>query len=340
MSQIHMKGGTRVQRGAASAAALVLLAVAGGSAQQPGPAPPTAAAAPAPAAVAPQSGLASLFGTYTVRGDWGAAKGAPAWGGTTTWLAADGKGTVVVLVRTPPHFRFYSTDGTFVRSWGDKGLFNEAHSVHFGPDGAVWATDSNDHVVRKFSPEGQLLLTLGKKGASGDNTSRELFNRPNAVAFGPGGDIYVSDGYQNQRIVQFKPDGAFVRIIGGTQGKQPGQMNVVHGVAIDPQGRVIVNDSDNQRLTIFDKDGTFQKTIAVPSRGGVFAGADGTIYVSDVNSGAVVIIRNDQIVDFIKVEGRPHGLAVDPTTGDVYTSSTVGNRPGVTKATLRRSAAR
>jgi hypothetical protein len=49
----------------------------------------------------------------------------------------------------------------------------------------------------------------------------------------------------------------------------------------------------------------------------------------------VAVMRNDQIVDMIKVEGRPHGLAVDPTTGDVYTSSTVATRPGVTKATMR-----
>jgi hypothetical protein len=66
--------------------------------------------------------------------------------------------------------------------------------------------------------------------------------------------------------------------------------------------------------------------------------ADGTFYISDVNSGAVAVMKNDQIVDVIKVEGRPHGLAVDPTTGDVYTSSTVATRPGVTKAAARRGA--
>ena len=339
MKHTRSAGAARA-RIAACTAAILALSAAGGAAQQTAPPAPAPAAAPAPAPAALQSGLGSLFGTYTVRADWGVSKQAPPWGATTTWLAADGKGSVVVLVRTAPHFRVYTTDGTFVRSWGDKGLFNEAHSVHFGPDGAVWATDSNDHVVHKFSPDGKLLLTLGKKGMSGDNSSRDLFNRPNAVAFSPTGDVYVSDGYQNHRIVQFTADGTFVRIIGGTQGEMPGQMNVVHGVAIDPQGRVIVNDSDNQRLTIFDKDGTFVKTIAVPCRGGVMAGPDGTIYVSDVNAGAVVILRNDQIVDFIKVEGRPHGLALDPATGDVYTSSTVGNRPGITKATLRRTAAR
>jgi hypothetical protein len=66
--------------------------------------------------------------------------------------------------------------------------------------------------------------------------------------------------------------------------------------------------------------------------------ADGTFYISDVNSGAVAVLKNDQLADVIKVEGRPHGLGVDPTTGDVYTSSTVATRPGVTKAAVRRAA--
>ena len=114
---------------------------------------------------------------------------------------------------------------------------------------------------------------------------------------------------------------------------------MVHGVSVDAQGRVYATDSDNQRVVVFDAQGKFLKNIAVPGRGGSFVAADGTFYISDVNSGAVAVVKNDVIVDFIKVEGRPHGLAVDPTTGDVYTSSSVATRPGVTKATLRPATA-
>ena len=99
------------------------------------------ASAPAAPFTPPNSSLASLFGTYTVRGDFGV-KEPKEWGGTTTWVAADGKGTIVVMVRVAPFFRFFSTDGTPLRQWGDKELFTgEAHSVHFGPDGNLWATD-------------------------------------------------------------------------------------------------------------------------------------------------------------------------------------------------------
>jgi len=296
------------------------------------------ASAPATPYAPPTSTLSSLFGRYAVRGDF-AAKDPKEWGGTTTWVAADGKGTVVVMARVAPYFRFFTTEGEPIRQWGEKGLFTgEAHSVHFGPDGSIWATDSVDHTVRKFSPTGQLLLTLGKQKVAGDNTSQDAFNRPNVVAFGPRGQVFVSDGYGNQRVVEFTPEGKFVRIFGGKKGKGDGEMVMVHGVAIDTQGRVYATDSDNQRVVVFDAQGKFLKNIPIPGRGGSFMAADGTFYISDVNSGAVAVMKNDQIVDLIKVEGRPHGLAVDPTTGDVYTSSTVATRPGITKATLRRNA--
>ena len=285
------------------------------------------------AGAAAQSTLGSLFDRYDVKADF--AQPAEGWGASTTSIAADGKGTVVVMVRAVPYFRVFTTDGMPVKTWGDAGLFKLAHSVHFGPDGAIWATDPTDHVVHKFSPDGQRLLTLGTPGVSGDNMSRDAFNQPNSVGFGPDGDVYVSDGYGNSRIVHFTSDGRFVRIIGGTAGSGRGELQVPHGVAVDPQGRVIVADSDNKRLSVFDKDGRFVKWIGVPSRGGVVAAADGTIYASDVNAGVVTIIRNDQIVDVIKVNGRPHGLTVDPTTGDVYTSSTSPKAWNVTKATVK-----
>jgi DNA-binding beta-propeller fold protein YncE len=179
-------------------------------------------------------------------------------------------------------------------------------------------------------------MTLGKKGVAGDDASRDAFNQPNGVGFAPNGDVYVSDGYVNSRVVQFSADGTFVRIIGGKKGSSPGELQIPHGVAIDAQGRVIVADSDNKRLSVFDREGKFLKVIAAPSRGGLVATADGTLYVSDVNAGAVTLIRNDQIVDVIKVDGRPHGLSVDPATGDVYTSSTNASNWNVTRAALKK----
>ena len=286
-------------------------------------------------ALSAQSTLGSLFDRYDVKANFAGLAGA-GWGASTSSVAATGKGEVIVLVRAVPYFRVFTPDGKPVKTWGEAGLFNLAHSVHVAPDGSIWASDPNAHVVYKFSADGKIVMTLGKKGVMGDDTSRDAFNQPNSVGFAPNGDVYVSDGYGNSRVVQFKADGSFVRIFGGRKGAAPGELAVPHGVAIDPQGRVIVADSDNKRVSVFDKDGRFVKVIAAPSRGGLVAAADGTIYVSDVNAGVVTLIRNDQIVDVIKVDGRPHGLSVDPVTGDVYTSSTNAMNWNVTRAALKK----
>jgi len=281
----------------------------------------------------------SLFDKYDVNmTKWAQLPADLPWGGLTTWVAADGKGTVIVMVRKAPYFRVFTSDGKFVKAWGDESLFKEAHSAHFDREGFIWATDPNDHVVHKFSTDGKMLMTLGKKGVPGDNASQDSFNRPNAVAIAANGDIYVSDGYVNSRVVQFSKDGKFIRIIGGVKGNGPGQLQLPHGVAIDSKGRVLVSDSDNKRIAVFDKDGKFIENWAAPCRGNIVVMRDDTVYVSDVNAGAVTILKDGKIVDAIHVEGRPHGMAVDPTTFDVYTSSSVAQTPNVTKSTRKKAA--
>jgi DNA-binding beta-propeller fold protein YncE len=233
----------------------------------------------------------------------------------------------------------FNADGSFVRAWGETGLFHLAHSLHVAPDGAIWATDPDDHVVHKFGADGNVVLTIGKKGVSGNDASTDAFNQPNSLGFAPNGDVFVSDGYVNSRVVQFTAAGKLVRIFGGKKGAGPGELNTPHGVAVDPQGRVVVADSGNKRLAIFGADGAFLKHVAAPSRGGVAASPDGTLYVSDVNAGAVTMLKGDQIVDVIKVDGRPHGLGVDPATGDVYTASTQQKVPNVTRSTPKAARA-
>jgi sugar lactone lactonase YvrE len=263
-------------------------------------------------------GSAQSGGTYKVDPAWAKLPQGTTWNGNTTWITADGKGNVVVLVRTAPYFRVFARDGTFVKAFGDEGLFESAHSVTIDAQGSLWVTDSAAHVVHKFSPEGRLLMTLGKKGVAGDNTSRDLFNQPNHVAIAPSGDIYVSDGYVNARVVHFASGGQFIRIIGGVKGSQPGQLQLPHGVALDSRGRLLVNDSDNKRVSVFDKDGRFVETWPYPSRGGIAVAADDTVYVSDVNVGIVNIVRNGKLIDSVSAD-RAHGMGID-TDGSIYVS--------------------
>jgi len=261
------------------------------------------------------------------------------WDGVTSWVAADGKGHVIAMVRKAPYIRVFTTDGKFVKAWGDAPLFKEAHSVHFDREGNLWGVDTGDHVVEKFDADGKVVLTLGKRGGTGDNASHDAFNRPATAFFAANGDIYVADGYINARVVQFTKEGKFVRIIGGVKGKGPGEMQLVHGVALDSKGRIFVADSDNQRLSIFDKQGNFVETWSVPCRGNIVIAPDDTVYASDVNAGGVTILKEGKIVDFIHVEGRPHGMSIDESNGDVYTSSSDGKNPNVSKASLKKKSA-
>jgi sugar lactone lactonase YvrE len=270
-------------------------------------------------AVAGAIGLSAQSRTsFKVDPSWAQLPQGTAWNGNTTWITADGKGHVVVLVRTAPYFRVFARDGTFVKTFGNAGLFESAHSVTVDAHGFLWVTDSAAHAVYKFSPDGRVLMTLGKKGVAGENTSRDLFNQPNHVAVAPNGDIYVSDGYVNARVVQFSSNGQFVRIIGGVKGSQPGQLQLPHGVALDSRGRILVNDSDNQRVSVFGKDGTFIETWPYPSRGGIAVAADDTVYISDVNVGIVNIVKNGKLIDSVSAD-RAHGMGID-TDGAIYVS--------------------
>jgi sugar lactone lactonase YvrE len=269
---------------------------------------------------------------HKVDANWAQLPQGTTWNGNTTWITADGKGNVVVLVRTAPYFRVFSRDGTFVKAFGDDGFFESAHSVTVDDKGFLWVTDSAAHVVHKFSPDGRPLMTLGKKGVAGDNTSRDLFNQPNHVAVAPNGDIYVSDGYQNARVVHFSSAGQFIRIIGGVKGSQPGQLQLPHGVALDSRGRILVNDSDNQRVSVFDKEGKFVEMWPYPSRGGIAVTADDTVYISDVNVGIVNIVKNGKRIDSVSAD-RAHGMGVD-TDGAIYVSG--ASRMTVMKITRAR----
>jgi peptidylamidoglycolate lyase len=269
---------------------------------------------------------------YKVDATWARLPAGTTWNGNTSWITTDGKGQVMVLVRTAPYFRVLLRDGSWVKAFGDDGLFQSAHSVTIDPQGNLWVTDSAAHAVHKFSADGHLLMTLGKKGVAGDNTSKDLFNQPNHVAIVPNGDIYVSDGYVNARVVHFSKDGQFVRIIGGVKGSQPGQLQLPHGVALDSRGRILVNDSDNMRVSVFDKDGKFVESWPYPSRGGIAVAADDTVYISDVNVGIVNIVKNGKLIDSVMAD-RAHGMGID-TDGSIYVSG--ASRMTVMKITKGR----
>lgn len=186
----------------------------------------------------------------------------------------------------------FDASGKLVASFG-AGIFVLPHGIRVDPAGNVWVTDAagrngKGHQVVKFSPDGKVLMTLGKAGVAG--AGPDEFNAPSAVLAAPNGDVFVADGHggnTNARIVKFSPDGKFIRTW-GKKGSAPGEFDTPHTLAMDTRGRLFVGDRQNNRVQIFDQNGNFIDQLFQFSRpSGVFIDASDTIYVTDSESESV-----------------------------------------------------
>src|SRR5262249_12866044 len=153
--------------------------------------------------------------------------------------------------------------GNVIKSFGS-GMFLFPHGICVDKDGNVWITDGQAEnapgktpkgfQVIKFSPDGKVLMTLGKPG--GDPNDPASFYQPNDVAIAPNGDIFVAEGHTpnmgSVRIVKFSKDGKFIKAW-GKHGSGPGELEVPHALAFDSKGRLFVGDRANNRVQIFDQ---------------------------------------------------------------------------------------
>lgn len=173
--------------------------------------------------------------------------------GWVSGMAVDDKDQVWFFKKGPDPVQVYTADGQFVRTWG-KRQFVDPHHLRIDLEGNIWLADFGQHVVQKYTPEGKLLLTLGTPGQSGDDETH--FYRPTDMAVTPAGDIFVTDGYGNRRVVHFDKQGRFVKAW-GTYGSEPGQFVLPHAIALDSKGLLYVADRNSGRIQIFDQQGQF-----------------------------------------------------------------------------------
>ena len=172
--------------------------------------------------------------------------------GWVSGLAVDANDQVWFFRKGPDPVQVYSTDGTFVRSWGNDQEFVQPHHLRIDPEGNIWLADFGKHVVQKFTPEGKLLQTLGTLNEAGEDETH--FNRPTDVAVTPQGDIFVTDGYGNRRIVHFDRDGKFVKTW-GKYGSSPGHFVLPHAIVVDSRGKLYVADRNSGRIMVFNQEG-------------------------------------------------------------------------------------
>lgn len=249
----------------------------------------------------------------------------------TPAVTVDAAENVYVFHRGDPPILVFDKNGKHLRSLGH-GLFDSPHGLRVGPDGALWAVDNAAHIVVKMdAATGRVGMVLGRRRTAGE--SENLFNQPTDVAFGANGDIYVSDGYGNSRVVQFSKDGKFIRAW-GKAGVNPGEFNTPHAVLLDNQNRLYVADRENFRIQIFDQDGKFQQMWThVGSPWGLFLTKDDMLFMSDGYNNRILKLDLDgkivgSLGEYGKLAGQldlPHHLAVGPS-GNLYVGEIINLR--------------
>jgi DNA-binding beta-propeller fold protein YncE len=288
-------------------------------------------------------------------------------------VAVDSKNRVFVFNRGEHPVIIFEPDGTFIGSWGE-GLFVRAHGIFIGADDVVYCTDDLGHTVQKFTPEGELLMTLGARGKPADTGATSLdfrtilragppFHYPTNLALSPEGEMYISDGYGNARVHKFSADGKLL-FSWGEPGAGPGQFKIPHGIAVDRTGKVYVADRENSRIQIFAPDGTYVTEwtdVVRPCQ--VFIDKDETIYVAELGfragmwpgiaapgpdaSGGRVSIFNPRGQLIARWGGgrnpgapgdffAPHGIWVD-SRGDIYVTEvswSAGGSKGLVPANI------
>ena len=213
----------------------------------------------------------------------------------------------------------FDANGNLVKSFGT-GIAVFPHGIHVDRDGNVWITDGQDnlprrapnapadapmpampakvvgHQVFKFSPDGKLLLTLGKPGGNqpGQPADPGSFYQPNDVITYPNGDILVAEGHGNAppstaRLIRFDKNGKFLREFGKMGTGTEGEFMQPHGLAFDSKGRLFLADRSNNRIQILDAETykTLDTWYQFSRLSGIFIDKNDMIYGADSESGSV-----------------------------------------------------
>ncbi len=224
-------------------------------------------------------------------GEWAAVNGAEGGPDGLLYVSHRCHSNTCVDRPEPSIIKLDPRTGKRLDTWGE-GLMAFPHGFHVDYEGNVWTTDSGSgdapggHLVRKFSSDGELLMTLGRSGVAGDTPG--LFREPTDVVVSPEGTIFVTEGHlkngPHARLTKLAPDGTFIERLGST-GQGHLQLSAPHAIAMDTEGRLFIADRDNNRIMIWDQEGNYIDQWSQFGRpSGVYVDHTDTIYVADSES--------------------------------------------------------
>ncbi len=246
--------------------------------------------------------------------------------GPVSSVAIDTAGRVYVLQRTQPPVVVFDGKGEFLRTWGE-GFLKIPHGLRIDRNDNVWMTDIGNHIVLKCDAEGNVLLTLGRKGEAGSGPDQ--FNKPTDVAFSAAGDVFVSDGYGNSRIVKFSKEGRYLAEW-GTKGTGRGEFNLPHTLCTDGKDRLYVGDLENNRVQVFNLDGKFLDQFTESGAPFSLALKSDRLFVADGRARQINVLnlQGKRLGHWSTGDGdsnTPHWVSVD-SHGTAYVSYVSGQR--------------
>ena len=239
-------------------------------------------------------------------------------------VAVDSQDRVYVYSRSEHPMVVFDRDGNFIDAWGDD-ILKDAHGIFIDADDNIYCTERDTHVMRKFTTNGELLMTLGtpdEPGAEG-----EPFNKPTDFALGPDGEMYISDGYGNARVHKYSPDGELIKSW-GQPGTGPGEFDLPHCVRVDPRNRLMVADRENNRIQFFTLDGEYIEEwgdLLQPDT--IYIDEDNLVYIAELGQRISIMTLDGEVISQwgsergSTVPGEflacPHGIWLD-SHGDIY----------------------
>ena len=246
--------------------------------------------------------------TFEVHEDW--AKLPAGWEMPAAAVTVDAEDRVYCFNRSPEHpVVVFDRDGNYLSSWG-AGRFAFPHTIRIDARNRLWLVDRDHGQIFYCALDGSLLRTIGHQGYRSDTGvdpqeprstayrkvthGGDPFNLPTDIAVAPSGDMFVTDGYGNARVHKYAPDGTHL-MSWGQPGTDPGQFNLPHGIWIDRHGRVMVCDRENDRVQVFDQQGTFLHTWSARLIGPAvfYVDGDDIVYIPEHNGGFVSVLTLD-----------------------------------------------